>query len=137
MSIRTTEDEVAALLVGVTISSGDLDGFITDASLWVDNYLVDACTALPADKLPIIEKYIAAHLYTQATEGQTGQLVAATRQDVSERYAERKGSDAGVSSYIRTAVAFDPCGIVAKYFLGHIKMQWRVGAGYQSTTGAP
>ena len=137
MSIRTSEAEVEAILGLGNLASGSLDGFITDASLWVDNYLVGACASLADDKLPVIEKYIAAHLYMQSQEGATGQLVGATRQDVSERYAERKGSEAGVTTFIRTAAAFDPCGVVAKFWLGKVKVQWRVGTGYQSTTGAP
>ena len=137
MSIRTTADEVEAVLGLGTLASGTLDGFITDASLWVDNYLDGACNSLSDDKLPTIEKYLAAHLYMLSQEGATGQLVGATRQDVTERYAERKGSEAGVTTFIRTAAAFDPCGVVAKFWLGRQKIQWRVGAGFQSTTGAP
>lgn len=137
MSTWTSEEDVLAILPGVTVASGGLDSFIANASTWVDNYLVGACDSLADDKLPIIATYIAAHLYAQAVEGQTGQLVAARRQDVSEQYAERKGGELGVTSYIRTAAAFDPCGVVAQFWLGRQKIQWRVGGGYQSTTGGP
>ena len=138
MSIRVEQDEVAAILGdGFTLVSGELDPFITAASLWVDNYMVGACAALDADKLPTIELYLAAHLYTQSQEGLTGQLVSATRQDISERYAERKGTDVGVTPFLRVANAFDPCGIVARFWLGKTPLQWRVGTGYQSTTGGP
>ena len=136
MAVRITEADVEAVL-GITVAVGHLDPFITDASLWVDNYLVGACTALNADKLPAIEKYIAAHFYTLSTEGSTGQLISATRRGVSERYAERKGDEAGISPFIRTAAAFDPCGIIAQHFLGKHRLVWRVSAGYRAETGAP
>jgi hypothetical protein len=129
MSIRTDADEVASLFPGVTFASGALDSFIADASLWIDNYL-ESCTRTPEDKLATIEKYIAAHLYQQSQEGTTGQLTSAARSDVKETYAERKGDDAGITSFIRTAAAFDRCGIVAEFFLGKKRLRWYVGAGF-------
>jgi hypothetical protein len=132
MAIRVEVAEVQEIL-GITVDATKIQGFITDASLWVDNYLVGKCAALPADKLPVIEKYIAAHLYTLGNEAATGQLVASTRRGVSERYAERTGSEASLTPYIRIAAFYDPCGII----LNIRRPKWRVGTGYQSTTGAP
>jgi hypothetical protein len=138
VSIRTDADEVAALFPGVTFASGVLDAFIADASLWIDNYLVGACVSLPDDKLPTIEKYIAAHLYQLSVEGAGGQLIGAARADINERYAERKGDDAGSTTFIRTATAYDPCGIIARFWLGKKRMIAYVGAGYDSRhTGGP
>ena len=129
MSIRTSHEEVEAVL-GTSVASGALDGFIADASLWVDNYLEGKCSALPEDKLPTIEKYVAAHLYQISQEGSGGQLIASEVEGVRDRYAERKGDEAGVTTYIRTAAAFDPCGIIAEHWLGKVRLKAYVGAGY-------
>lgn len=116
----------------MTITSGQLDSFIADASLWVDNYLEDTCDSLDEDKLPTIEKYIAAHLFQMTQEGQTGPLASASRANISESYATRTGDNASRTSFIMTAAAFDPCGIVAEHWLGKRRARARVGQGYMT-----
>jgi hypothetical protein len=130
VSIRTNADDVAATL-GLTVASGALDIFIADAALWVDNNL-EGQTCVDADKLEFIERHIAAHLYTQSQEGSTGQLVGAARADINERYAQRKGTEAGITTFIRSAAAYDPCGIVAEFWLGKRRLRYHVGAGYDT-----
>lgn len=125
---RVDPADVTAL-VATSLSDTQVEAFLIDASAWVDNYLVGACSALAADKLPIIEKYIAAHLVAVASPGATGTLVGATRQDISEKYAQP--GDKQQSRYIGVAAAFDPCGIVEEFWIGaRPKFRARVGTGY-------
>jgi hypothetical protein len=136
MSIRVDVADVQELLTA-TASEVVLQGHIVAASLWIDNYLVGKCSALSVSKLPTIEKYLAAHLYTVAQQGGTGPLIEARRADIAEKYAAPSDSGRGDSTYLHTAVAFDPCGVVAEHFLNRKRVKWRVGAGYRSTTGGP
>jgi hypothetical protein len=129
MSLRTTSDEVEAVLIGFTITSGQLDSFIADASLWVDNRL-EGKTCVDADKLATIEKYLAAHLFALSQQGMSGQVIARGRSDINEKYASPSASEAGKTSYLRTAAAFDPCGIVAEDWLGVGRVRAYVGSGY-------
>lgn len=138
MSIRVDEADVLAILgANVVVASGELDAFIADASLWVDNYLDGSCSTISADKLPIIEKYLTAHLYTVAQQGGSGPVVEARRADIAEKYAPPADTESGMTTFLRSAIAFDPCGIVEKFWLNRKRIRWRVGAGYQSTTGGP
>lgn len=112
--------------------SADCQTFIDDASLWIDNYLVGRCRSLAADKLPVIEKYLAAHMYARATTG--GELVRAQRGDIMEQYAQASASE--TTRFIQTAAAFDPCGIVAAAFQGKSRTFGYVGRGYDRRHGA-
>ena len=78
--------EVLARLVGVDPST-DLTSVIDDAHVLVDETLLAA--GFTVDKLKLIEKYLAAHLYVLSHEkgGLTGQKV----DDASESYATAKG----------------------------------------------
>lgn len=129
MSVRTDYSEVSAIL-GATaddLTSDQVDAAITDASAWVDENLVGV--GLAAGLLVIIEKNLAAHLCVLIAEGGDGMLIASTRADISERYAQRN-TEHGATSYIKTAAAFDRTGKVKEYWLGGKRVQFRVGDGY-------
>lgn len=125
---RVTVEEVQAL-VGCEAPDWQILAFIGDASEWVDNYLVGHCPGLDAGKLPIIEKYLAAHLASVATPGAVGVLTSAARQDIRETYAAPgQGQE---SRYIGVAASFDPCGIVEEFWIGARKrFRAVVGRGY-------
>ena len=131
MSIRTTEAAVLIVLgSGTTATETDLVNFVLDASIWVDNYLDGKCTAVDAEKLEIVERYLAAHLFTVSQSRQPGQLVSANRSDVSERYAETRAADGNTTMFARIAAGFDECGIVAKHWLDKPRLKFRVGSGW-------
>lgn len=78
--------ETLARLVGVAPET-DLTSFIDDAHVLVNETLLAA--GFTADRLTLIEKYLAAHLYVLSYEkgGLTGQKV----DDASESYSTAKG----------------------------------------------
>lgn len=124
---RVYPSEVTAL-VTTTLSDSEVEEFIDDASLWVDNYLVgQPCVA--EDKLATIEKYLAAHLISTASPGASGALTSAKRQDISESYA--RPAQGETSRYIAVAAAFDACGIVEEHWV-RTRPRFRalVGEGY-------
>lgn len=132
MAARSYPDDVLALMPDSDLDHAGVEPFIADASVWVDNYLEGECPGLATSKLAIVERYLAAHLATLATEGP--ELVQAARADISERYAALK--DGQATRYIATAAAFEPCGIVAEHWMGGRRMKARIGEGYHKDGGS-
>lgn len=129
MALRNEPEDVLAVMPGTDMGVIAVSPFLTDASTWVDNYLDGGrCPGLSADKLPLIEKYLAAHLATLADGVGAGELIQAQRADISERYAELGNGQA--TRYIATAAAFDRCGIVAEHWMDGKRMRAHVGRGY-------
>ena len=121
-------DDVLAL-VDTELDAAGVMPFLAAASTWVDNYMVGTCAALSVDKLPIITKYIAAHLIAIGSAGSGGVLLSARRQDIAESYAAPNQGEG--SRYIAVAAAYDPCGIVEEFWIrGRPKFRARVGRGY-------
>ena len=129
MALRNDPEDVLDVMPGTDLTGATVLPFLTDASTWVDNYLAGGkCPGLVADKLPIIEKYLAAHLATLADGVGAGEVIQAQRADIAERYAELgKGQS---TRYIATAAAFDRCGIVAEHWMDGRRMRAHVGKGY-------
>lgn len=132
MSVRNSYTDVQEVTQS-TLDSSVITALIADASAWVDAYLVGK--GLSEEALTAIEKYIAAHLVVQASEGASGQLIQAQREGVAERYAEKQADTSGASPYLRTAAAFDPTHTVREYWLDGKRMKAYVGSGYGFTGG--
>jgi hypothetical protein len=131
MAVRVTAAEVR-LILETELSNAEIEAFIADASLWVDQNLVGACTAVTDDILKAVEKYLAAHMIT----ARDALLRASKLQDVSETYQR----DEAVSEYLRIAISLDPCGVVSEKFLDQENkrsVRFRVGEGFDDDLDLP
>lgn len=124
---RVDPSELELVLPDVDLDGDALAALIDDASAWVDAHLVGR--GLSDETLESVEKYLAAHLAVQASNGAGGQIVQEQVDDTSQR---RQGSTdaAGVSSYLRIAASFDRTGRVAHYWMGKPLLRYRVGSGF-------
>ncbi len=129
MPLRVDPGDVLAILPDTDLDDTSVLPFLEDASTWVDNYLASGqCAGLGEGKLPIIEKYLAAHLASLVSSLGAGDLIQAQRADVSERYAGL--GDGEATRYIAVAAAMEPCGIVAEHWMRKPRLKAFVGAGY-------
>lgn len=119
MAIRTNSTNVK-LIISTGLTDGQVDAFIADASLWVDNNLVGE--GLSSDTLTAIEKYLAAHLITLRDPV----LTERRRDDITDKFGLR-------TSYLSYAMQLDPTGKIEEDF-GEDRpaFSFRVGAGYDS-----
>lgn len=108
MAIRTTEPAVRAI-VDTTLTAPQINSFIADASLWVDEELALLSNAPSAARLEVIERWLTAALIRTRDLGMTN----ATMADVSETYQV----DKEVSDYLLRAASMDPTGTVRRHFL--------------------
>lgn len=135
MATRTTELRVRNI-IETDLSSDSVNMFIGDASLWVTEALVALDTGLSAERLEIIERYLACAFIRLRDLG----LSQASLDDTSETYQV----DKTVTDYLRRAAGLDPTGTVQKAFLGTsgatgtsdggsdtFVAQLRVGAGFR------
>lgn len=127
---RTNSTEVG-LIIETSLTSGQIDAFINDANVWVTNHLSGVCDDLTDAELKIIEKYLAAHLITL----RDARLTSLKEGDISEKYQR----DGKMSEYLKSAIAMDPCGIVADQFVhqDRAKLVFRVGSGFDDDLDLP
>jgi hypothetical protein len=120
MAVRTTATAVG-LILQHELTSDQINAFIADASLWVDNNLVGE--GLSTATLTAIEKYLAAGFAT----ARAAQLLSAKRLETTETFQRDKEA----SEYFKLAATLDPTGTVAGEFLPRrVRGIFRVGAGY-------
>lgn len=105
---RTNETEVRDVL-STSLTSGQITAFIGDANIWVTEELATPYPNLSADRLKIIEKYLACAMCRLRDLG----LKQASMEDVSESYQV----DSEVTDYLLRAAGMDPTGTVKKHFL--------------------
>lgn len=123
-----TNATAVRLILDTDLTSPQLEEFITDASLWVDNNITSG--SLSAAILEAIEKYLAAHFACLRDP----RLTQARLGDVAETY--QRGKEA--SEYLKVAAALDTTGAVAdKLMEGRPRLMFRVGEGYDATLDLP
>lgn len=103
---RVTAVEVKTVL-STSLTDPQIDAFIGDASIWVDEELVTS--NFTANRLKLIEKYLACAFCRLRDLG----VSSVTVEDVSEKYQV----DADVTDYLLRAAGLDPTGTVRKHFL--------------------
>lgn len=119
-----TNATAVRLILDTDLTSPQLEEFITDASLWVDNNITSG--SLSAAILEAIEKYLAAHFACLRDP----RLTQARLGDVAETYQR--------SEYLKVAAALDTTGAVAdKLMEGRPRLMFRVGEGYDATLDLP
>lgn len=120
-----TNATAVGLIIDTDLTTPQIEAFIDDASLWVDEHL-GGYTTLSADLLKAIEKYLAAHLICV----RDARLTKAQRGDVGETYQR----DAKVSEYLKSAAGLDPTGTIEDRLMeGRPKVNFRVSEGYDDT----
>ena len=122
---RTTVADVQLIFqTSVTITDPQIQAFIDDASLWIDNNLVDGCPDLSDADLIVVEKYLAAYFLS----ARDPRLRSAVFGDVAETYQ----NNPQINDYLRIAMSLDPCGIIATNFASTPKrgVKFRVGDGF-------
>ncbi|KKL19137.1 hypothetical protein LCGC14_2468510 [marine sediment metagenome] len=108
MAIRTNETDVKNVL-STNLTKPQIQAFIGDASLWVDEEIVGGTPTLGADRLKVIEKYLACALIRLRDLG----LKAAKFDDINEQYQV----DPDLTDYLTRAAAFDTTGAIRRAFL--------------------
>ncbi len=103
---RTSERQVKQIL-STSLASAQINAFIDDASLWVDEEL--ASEGFSASRFEIIERYLACALIRLRDLG----LSQLKLDDINEKYQV----DPEVTDYLIRAAAFDSSGTVRRYFL--------------------
>lgn len=126
MAIRTDSSSVL-LRLDTVLTTAQVDGFIADASGWVDDNLAGE-TEIGVSTLERIELYLACHLCTLRDP----RLTAAKLDDVDEKYQR----DASETEYLAMARALDPTGRLGEAFGPKAesgrRVQFRVGDGFDS-----
>jgi len=120
--MRTSEVAVKNV-IATSLDTKQVEAFITDASLWVDEEL--ASEGLSDSRLELIERYLACALIRLRDLGLRG----ATWDDVTENYQV----DDSVTDYLLRAAAFDPTGKIRDTFMAPKSTRvakWRVGTGF-------
>lgn len=123
---RTNETAVKAIL-DTSLTGPQLDVFIADASLWVDEEL--ASSSLGSSRLELIERYLACALIRLRDLG----LKSAKFDDISEQYQV----DPTVTDYLLRAAAFDSTGTIRRVFMAPKDTrvaQYRVGTRFVDDT---
>ncbi len=126
MAPRTTEVDVKAI-ISTSLTTIQINTFIADAALWIDEELLDEGYSTP--RLELIERYLACALIRLRDLG----LKTAKFDDMAERYQV----DDEMTEYLTRAAAFDSSGTIRRYFLAPADLrqaQYRVGARYVDDT---
>jgi hypothetical protein len=113
---RVTDAELKAILV----DSEDVvvTGFIVDAHFLVDEYLLGQ--GLSEDRLTIIEKYLAAHLYVLSAE--RGGLIRERIGESDQQYTTPgKGSGLASTRFGQMVLGFDTTGLLEASLVGGTK----------------
>lgn len=121
---RTSEADIK-LVLSTSLSSPQINAFLDDASIWVDEELVGKVPILSATRLEVIEKYLACALIRLRDLG----LKSAKFDDLSEQYQV----DPDITDYLLRAAAFDSTGAIRRYFLAPKDVrfsQFRVGQSF-------
>lgn len=106
MSKRTNETRIKEIL-STSLTSKQIDQFISDVSLWVDENLVGE--GISSAMLEVIERYLSCAFIRCRDLG----LKSAKFDDIAEQYQV----DPDVSDYLLKAAALDPTGKVRQTFL--------------------
>ena len=126
---RTDETAVTAA-IDTDLNSKQVNAFIEDASLWVDEFLASLPSPSPAPVLAAIEKYLACHLITLRDP----RLKSVKLDKVSETYQR----DSTTTEYLKQAAALDKSGTVEDRLIsGRHKVTYRVGSGFDSKLDLP
>lgn len=126
MSSRTTEP-VVRQIIETSLTTPQINVFIADASLWVDEEL-EVLGTLSEARLEAIERWLTAALIRVRDLG----LSDASMDDISEKYQV----DTEVTDYLLRAAALDPTGTVRRHFLAAkpttapVNVIARVGTGF-------
>jgi len=126
MAQRTNEAAVL-LVISTDLTTEQIEAFIKDASLWVDEEL--AGSGMTTDRMELIERYLTCALIRLRDLG----LASARWDDVSEQYQV----DPQITDYLTRAAAFDPTGKIRQAFLppkDTRRAQYRVGTGFVDET---
>ena len=124
MAIRTSEPDVKST-ISTSLTAPQVHVFISDASLWVDEVLVGATPVLSAQRLEIIERYLACALIRMRDLG----LKTYKMDDITEQYQV----DPEVSDYLLRAAGFDSTGNIRRYFMAPKDVRpvhWRTGQSF-------
>lgn len=127
MAIRTTEAAVRQI-VQTALNTPQIEAFIADASLWVDEELSTHSAALSDARLEAIERWLTAALIRVRDLG----ITKGSFEDTSEQYQV----DPEVTEYLLRAASMDPTGTVRRHFLAAkptvapISAITRVGTGF-------
>ena len=106
MALRTSESAVKAI-ISTSLTATQINAFIADASLWVDEEL--ASSGLSASRLELIERYLACAFLRLRDLG----VSSVKMDDILEHYQV----DPEVTDYLLRAAAFDSTGTIRKYFM--------------------
>lgn len=132
MAIRTSEPAVRQI-IKTGLTAPEINVFIADASLWVDEELSVVTPALSDARLEVIERWLTAALIRTRDLG----LANTTLEDVSEKYQV----DSEVTDYLLRAASMDPTGAVRRHFLAAkptmapVNVIARVGPGFVEEAG--
>lgn len=131
---RTTEEAVKQT-IETSLSSPLIVGFILDVNVWVTEELATFTPAISAERLEIIERYLACAMIRCRDLG----LKSTTLGDVVENYQV----DAELTDYLTRAASFDPSGLVRTHFLAPKPValptlpttpaQFKVGKGFRDS----
>ena len=122
MTVRTNETAIKAV-ISTSLTEPQIEAFLTDASLWVDEEL--ASKGLSEDRLELIERYLACALIRLRDLG----LKSAKFDDITDQYQV----DPEVTDYLLRAAAFDSTGTIRRFFLAPTttrSVQYRVGTSF-------
>ncbi|KKN44574.1 hypothetical protein LCGC14_0691780 [marine sediment metagenome] len=123
---RTSETAVKAV-ISTSLTTTQVEQFIGDASLWVDEELTSS--GLSAGRLELIERYLTCALIRLRDLG----LTQAKFDDITEHYQV----DKEVTDYLLRAAAMDPTGTVRRYFMAPADVrpvQYRVATRFVDDT---
>ncbi len=123
MATLRTDATAVKLVLATTLTEPQVEAFIADASLWIDEELLTF--ELSADRLEIIERYLACALIRLRDLG----VKQAKFDDITEHYQV----DPQVTDYLLRAAAFDRSGTVRRYFMAPKDIrsaQYRTGEGF-------
>lgn len=112
MATRTTSGAVQRILLADYKDGDSLDGFIETASVIVDDVVscADALgVTLSTAKKELMERWVAAHLYTK------DRIVEEQAGDARTRYQEQSGRDYPTTSYLENAIGLDTSGCLKKH----------------------
>lgn len=129
---RTSEPAVRQI-IQTKLTAPQINVFIADVSLWVDEELATHSAALSAARLEAIERWLTAALIRVRDLG----LATTTIEDVSEKYQV----DPEVTDYLLRAASMDPTGTVRRHFLAAkptvapVNVIARVGPGFVEEAG--
>lgn len=116
-----TDVTTVKLIVGTTLTDPQVQQFIDDASLWVDNNI--AAAGWDTGTAEAIERYLAAHWLTLRDRRKT----TTRRGDLEDRYESTR--------YLEAAIALDTTGTVSEAFAATEDppaFSFRSSAGYDS-----